>query len=107
MNGNRITDYIRYNRWVGNRWRSSFRALYRFYNRRRKETLVMTLVIIMLGISTMYLLWANKKLNRDVNNLYSSRDSLWKELGNEAQARKRQVGTLRKRFHGLRMKPKP
>lgn len=45
-------------------------------------------------------------LNKDINNLYKSRDALWREFNNEVQARKRQNGILRGRIHGLREKLK-
>ena len=43
---------------------------------------------------------------RDINRLYSSRDSLWKELHAEGQARKRQNTNLRRQNHALREKMK-
>ncbi len=57
---------------------------------------------IIAGVLFLYLLYRNFALSKDVDNLYSSRDSLWREFNNEVQARKRQVALLRGRIHGLR-----
>ena len=46
------------------------------------------------------------KFDTHIDNLYKSRDALWREFNNEVQARKRQNAVLRGRIHGLREKLK-
>ncbi len=66
-------------------------------------------VDIILGLGIMYLMYRTSVIlrriesnSRDINHLYASRDSLWREFKNETSARKRQVTLLRRRIHKLR-----